>query len=206
MFFGKTAVVFLIVALSVSLSVGAAGPRYTYIEGGVADVDRELVIFDSGEEWFVHGSWGQQRFHVFAEYAEADFGIAFNPPTGDLSEDQWSIGFGWHGMLGERADLVAEAGLIQADVVSTTVVPGFAPMVLSSDKEGFFVRGGVRWRILPRIELEGSITHVDVDNILVDEVFRLAVIGYLKRIGIGVSFATADERDRTEVFLRFEFR
>jgi hypothetical protein len=185
-------------------AVRAEQPQYTYIEGGFADIDRKGPLFDSGDQWFVGGSWNRGRGRVFAEYADAAFELDFGVPevSGELEEQHWLVGAGWHGLLGERADVVAEGGYIDVDVKETIVIEGLGPTVLSAGDDGYFVRGGVRWRILPRLELDGSFDRIELDEAGDDEIIRIAVIGFLGRLGIGASFATADERDRIALFLR----
>jgi len=170
----------LTVLVVFSVTAGAAmaqSPGWKYVEGGLWSVNPDGASSEDG--WFVGGAWelgSKTRFHVFANFGNLD------------SNNQWSVGGGWHGLLGERADLVAEGAFVDADTV-----------------DGFRVTGGLRWMLLKRLELGGFVNYVDLDS--VDQTgFELEVIFDLtKRFGVGGNYEKGDEFDTAEVFVRFNF-
>jgi len=170
----------LMVLLVFSATAGAAvaqSPGWKYVEGGLWSVNPDGA--SSVDGWFAGGSWelgSTTRFHVFAELGDLD------------SNNQWSVGGGWHGLLGERADLVAEGAFVDADTV-----------------DGFRVSGGVRWMLLKRLELNGFINYVDLDT--TDQTgFEIgAIFDFSKRFGVGGSYESGDDFDTTRVFVRFNF-
>lgn len=160
--------------------IGAAlaqAPAWKYVEGGLTSVNPDGA--DSEDGPYIGGSWElgkETRFHVFAEY-------------GDLGDfDQWSVGGGWHGLLGERADVVAEAAFV--DIY---------------DVDGFRVSGGLRWMLLKRLELNGWVNYNDLDDTDQTSFEIGAVFDFTKRFGVGGSYDWGDDWDTSRAFLRFSF-
>jgi hypothetical protein len=158
-------------------AVLAQSPGWKYVEGGLWNVNPDRGSSEDG--WFLGGSWElgkETRFHVFAEAGDLD------------SNTQWSVGGGWHGLLGERADIVAEGAFVDADEV-----------------DGFRVAGGVRWMLLRRLELNGWVNYVDLDSTDQTSFEVGAIFDLTKRFGVGGSYDWGDDFDTTRVFVRFNF-
>jgi len=158
--------------LLASLPALAQSPHYTYVEAGWLQVDPDGSSSEDG--WFAGGSVGVASFQFFAEY-------------GDLGDAEvWQAGGGWHGILGERADLVAEAAFIDLD-----------------SEDGFKVTGGVRWMITQRLEVNGFVNYLDVGSdddtsIEVNGIWNLA-----KRFAVGAGYEAGDELNWIRAFVRF---
>ena len=176
----------LLVAIVVSLSCSvtlAAAPAWTYVEAGYLNVDPDNL--DSGDSWFAGGSLGfLKNFHANARYVDGDY-------SNNLDYTYWEFGGGWHGLLGEKADLVAEASWVDTEVSS------------SSD-DGAGLTGGVRWKLLEFLELDGFVNWVDYDSGS-EESYEARAIFDVWRIGVGASAEFADSANQYNVFVRFNF-
>jgi hypothetical protein len=151
-------------------------PRWTYAEAGWVRSDPDDGS-DTEDGWFLGGSFAIFRsIHLLAEYAD----------LGDA--ETWQLGGGWHGLLGDRADLFAEAAYVDADF-----------------DEGYRLTGGVRWYVLERLELDGNLTHTDVGD-FENDTFGIGAIWDLKsRLSVGARFDLGDDGDTIRVFARFYF-
>jgi hypothetical protein len=134
-----TRLVLVVAALCVSTLTPAADgdkpkPKWSYVEAGYMDFNPDNGLSDNG--WFGGGSAGIAMFHVFAEYDD----------IGDYTF--WNAGFGWHGLLGDPADLYFQAQWNDVQVDSSNV----------SD-DGYEVSAGVRWKISRRAA-NGSLSSV----------------------------------------------
>jgi hypothetical protein len=171
-----------------------AQPYYTYVEGGYVGVNPESgdEILDSGKGWFIGTSVRLQRFHTFLEYRDASIDTTLDEA---VDQTQWLIGGGWHGLLGNPADLVVEVGYINSD---------FSLGFESGSGNGYFVNGGVRWRIIQPFEVDAFATYADLGGERDSEmVYRLDAIAFIKVFGIGASYQKADRADSYDLFLRF---
>ena len=172
----------LAVLLSSSVTLAAA-PPWTYVEAGYLNVDPDDL--DSGDAWFAGGSFGfLKNFHASARYVDGDY-------TDNADYTYWEFGGGWHGLLGEKADLVAEVSWVDTEVSS------------SSD-DGLGLTGGVRWKVLEFLELDGFVNWVDYDSGS-EESYEARAIFDVWRIGVGVSAEFADSVNQYNVFARFAF-
>ena len=96
----KTRLALAMVVLCVSTLALAAGdkepPKWSYVEAGYMDFNPDNGLSDNG--WYAGGSVGIiKMLHIFAEYDD----------IGDYTF--WNAGFGWHGLLGDPADLYVQA-------------------------------------------------------------------------------------------------
>ena len=168
----------ILIVLSVGAgAVRAQSPGWKYVEGGLWSVNPDRG--SSVDGWFLGGAFelgSATRFHLFAELGELD------------SNNQWSVGGGWHGLLGQRADLVAEGAFVDADSV-----------------DGFRVSGGVRWMLLRRLELNGFVNYVDLDSTDQTSLRIGAIFDFAKRFGVGGSYEAGDDFDTARAFVRFNF-
>jgi len=173
-----------IVFLSASMAAHAAEVPWTYVEAGYLNNDPE-EIDGSGDNWFLGGAFGGKMWHVFAEYQQGDF-------VENIDNKNWKLGAGWHGLLGERADLLAELAYLQ----------NMDPF----DEDGFGATVGVRWRIIKMFEVDGFVNYVDFGDLGDDTTGELRAILYVWRIGIGASYEGAgDLADQYTAFVRFNF-
>jgi hypothetical protein len=170
-----TSIAFLAALIVFTISAAeAASPRYTFVEGGWFKFDPDRAGSDTG--FFFGGSGGTRRFHFFAEYAD--------PGNFETVE----AGGGWHGLFGERADLVLQAAWIDIDV-----------------DDGLRLEGGIRWMLLEKLEINGFVSYTDFDF---DESTAVAVNGIwdiTPRFGVGGGYEAGDEFDTARLFARFNF-
>ena len=171
----------LVLMLGVLLMVPMAAfaldsPSYKFIEGGYIEEDGSSS--DSEDGWFAGAMYGGKRWHGFVEYDDiSDIELVF-------------IGGGWHGLLGEKADVVAQISYLDVSLSG------------GSDEDGYRATGGVRWQLLKFLEIGGFFHYTDLDDS--DEAFELRAVGNIGRFGIGASYETNDV-DVTKVFVRWSF-
>jgi hypothetical protein len=176
-------VLFLVLlAPGVALAQNEA-PKWSYIEGGWIDFSPDEG--DSGDGWFAGGSMKLfKNFHLVAEYDDIN-GYTF-----------WDAGGGWHGLLGEKADLFAQVVWSNIKIDEGDV-----------DESGAEVQGGFRWKIIKWFELRGQVNWVDYGGDLGDD--TTGEVGALftfinDRVGVGVDWETGDA-NTTRAFFRFNF-
>jgi len=150
----------------------AEEPRYTFVEAGWVREDPDGGSTDNG--WFAGGSFSTRRFHFFAEYAD----------QGPF--EVWQTGGGWHGLLGQRADIVAEAAYVDAD----------------SD-EGYRATAGVRWYVAERLEIGGFANRTDVGSFENNSFSIQGIWDFTGRFSVGANLAFGDESDTLRAFARF---
>ena len=154
--------------------VQAATPSYKFAEVGWLWIDPDGAGSESGV--FLGGSWGTRRLQFFAEYGD----------PGD--PEIWNIGAGWHGLLGDKADVVAEIAYVDAEV-----------------DDGFRIAGGVRWMVLERLEINGFLTYSDLDLLDTTGLSVGGIWDFTRRLGVGGTFEFGDNVDTARAFLRFNF-
>ncbi len=150
----------------------AASPRYKYIEGGWLKVDPDQIGSENG--FFFGGMFDLRSFHFFGEYGD----------PGDF--EVWQAGGGWHGLLGERLDLVLQASFIDYDF-----------------DDGLRLSAGIRWMLLEQLEVNGFVHYTDLD---IDEQTSVAVNGIWDlspRFGVGGGIEIGDDVDTARAFARF---
>ncbi|HXV75965.1 MAG TPA: hypothetical protein VD788_06545 [Candidatus Polarisedimenticolaceae bacterium] len=174
---GKAPTLWIVVALIAAGPSWAQTVSWNLVDAGVWQIDPDSADRDEG--WFAGGSFElgrKTRFHVLGEYGDfGDFGL-------------WQLGGGWHGLLGDRADLFADLSFSDADT-----------------EDGFKLRFGVRWSVLARLELNGNVGWTDLDF---NENESLAVNGiwsFHKRIGVGAGYEAGSEFNLVRAFVRFRF-
>jgi hypothetical protein len=175
--FGSTIVVGIV---SVLLACGvshaqsdAPAPRYTFVEGGWLYVDPDGASSDNG--WFAGVSIGLAKsFQVFGEYGD----------PGDF--ESWNVGGGWHGLLGRRADLVAQASYVDAEF-----------------DDGFRLQFGVRWMVIRPLEINGFLNYTDLDLTDSTAVAVNGIFHFGKIVGVGAGYEAGDDGDTARAFVRF---
>ncbi len=162
----------LVALMALAAPAQAQELRYTYAEGGWIRDNPEGADTENG--WFLGGQFGTRRFHFFAEYAD----------PGPLDYKQ--AGGGWHGLFGDRIDLIAEAAYVDLDF-----------------DEGYRVTGGVRWYLLDKLEVDGFVTRTDLGS-FENSSFGIGGVWDLKeRLSVGAKFDLGDESDTLRAFVRF---
>jgi hypothetical protein len=169
----------ILLAVAVLLLAGAAHAQtinWKYAEGGWATIDPDYG--SSRDGWFLGGAvdLGKVPIHLFGEFA--DLG----------SRDIWQLGGGWHGLLGQRADLFADGAFYDAD-----------------GEDGFRVRFGVRWMVAKRVELNSYLSWVDLDFSDNKSIAANGIFDLTKRFGLGGGFEWGDNWKSGRIFARFNF-
>jgi hypothetical protein len=156
----------------------AGAADYTYLEGGF--IDRHDYGTDGGGVR-VAGSFGVPLtpLAVFGEYGGTD----------DL--DQFDVGALFHAPLLPVLDLFGGVSLEHADVHDRS-------------DTGIGARAGVRWRVLPQLELAPELRYVDLyhdgqTSVRLNALYRIA-----PRLDLQGALQAGDDR-RFEAGLRFNF-
>jgi hypothetical protein len=157
-------------------------PKWSYVEGGFIDFDPDEGLSDDG--WFAGGSMQIfKNFHLVAEYQ-------------DIGEYTfWNAGGGWHGLLGEKADLFGQIMWANVESEDSDV-----------DEDGYNLEAGVRWKIVKWFELRGQVNWLDYGDAGDDTTVEFAgLFTFLNdRIGVGGSYETGDA-DTARAYFRFNF-
>jgi len=169
----RKAILLTAMILLAPLPALAQSPHYTFVEAGWLQVDPDGSS-SSEDGWFAGGSVGFANFQFFAEY-------------GDLSDAEvWQAGGGWHGLLGDRADVVAEAAFVDLD-----------------SEDGVKVTGGVRWMLLERLEVNGFVNYLDVGDSDDTSIEINGIWNFAKRLAVGAGYEAGDELNWIRAFVRF---
>lgn len=167
----------LVVAVVVLVgTVQAQTINWSYAEGGWGTLDPDRGSSENG--WFLGGAvdLGKLPLHLMAEFG--DFG--------DL--DIWQIGGGWHGLLGQKADLFADGAFYDADV-----------------DDGFKVRFGARGMLSPRLELNGYLYWTELDFSDNKGAAVNVIFGLSERFGLGGGIEWGDNFSAGRIFARYNF-
>ena len=184
MSFRKIVPAIVAVLLVPCIGLAQEAPRYSYIEAGYVDFDPDSGVSDDGT--YIEGSLSIfKNFHLLAEYND----------IGDYTF--WNAGGGWHGFLGDKADLFAEVVWSNVDVDS-----GMGDI----SEDGYEVSAGARWNLYPWLQLKGQVNRMDIGDAIEDTTFEAeAMVSILKgRLGLGLNLETGDN-DTLKVFGRFSF-
>ena len=165
----------------IALASGAAmaqEPNYNLIDAGWWNFNPDGSSSEDG--WFLGGGFElkskKARFHLGAEIGQLG------------SSTTWEIGGGWHGLLGKRADLVANGSWVDLDV-----------------EDGFKVSIGVRWMLLRRLELNGFLNYANLDFSNTSSAEINGIWVFARRWGVGGGYLQGDDRARARAFVRFNF-
>lgn len=156
-------------------------PQWGYVEAGWIDFNPDEELSDDG--WFAGGSMKLfKSFHLVAEYDD----------VGDYTF--WDAGGGWHGLLGEKADVFGQVVWSNIEVSEDDI-----------DEDGYEIQAGVRWRLIKWLELLGQVNWVDYGGDVGDDTSgEIGALFCFKRIGIGANWETGDA-DTARAFVRFSF-
>ena len=169
-------ILLVIAAVCLAGAAHAQTVNWKYAEVGWGSLDPDYGSSQDG--WFLDGAvdLGKVPIHLFAEFA--DFG----------NLDIWQVGGGWHGLLGEKADLFADGAFYDADV-----------------EDGFKVRFGVRWMVTKRLELNGNLAWTDLDFSDNKSFTANAIFDITPRFGIGGGGEWGDNWTIYRIYARFNF-
>jgi hypothetical protein len=157
-------------------TVHAQTVNWKYVEGGWLNFDPDAGSSEDG--LFLGGAvdLGKAPFHLYGQFGD----------IGDL--DLVQVGGGWHGLLGERADLFADGAFYDIDV-----------------EDGFKVRFGVRWMVSQRLELNGNLAWTELDFSDNRSAAANGIFDLTKRLGVGGGFEWGDNFSVARIFARFNF-
>ena len=180
----KGLVVLAVTALVASAAYAQA-PPWTYIEAGYLNVDPD-DLEGSGDNWFAGATIGiLNNFHASGRYITGDF-------AENVDFSFWQLAGGVHGLLGEPADLFAEAAWNDVEIENE-----------SDSAVG--INAGIRWMVLPVLELDGIVHWADYDDLSDDPTYEARAIVNVWRIGIGGAIEFGDDADQYSIFARFAF-
>lgn len=180
----RTVGVVFLFALAGSAAV-AQEPNYGYIEGGYLRVDPD-DFSGSGDNWYALGSMGLfKNFQLSAKYVSGDY-------ADNVDLKVWQFAGGWHGLLGEKADVVAEATWTDQEIDD------------DSD-DGFGLTAGARWRMVKAFELDGFVHWTDFGDAGSQDSYEARAILDIWRIGLGGSATFSGEDTQYSAFIRFNF-
>lgn len=150
----KTLIAFaLLAALPMAAFAGEADLKYTYVEGGYANLNGDA------DGAYLRGSaeLGQSNFYLFGEAARVE-DSGFDATLGE-------VGVGYHHALGARTDLLGE---LAYDHVDTDF----------GDTDGYRASAGVRHAFAPRFNGLAKVNYRDLDS--ADSDFSLTLGGEYK--------------------------
>jgi hypothetical protein len=187
----------LVAAIVVSMPALAQdpGPAWSYLEAGFNNVDLENLddiedideidnLNDDGDGWFAGGVFEVgESFHVFGRFSDAETN------DNDLDFTNWFAGGGWHGALGDKADLLGEAAYTDYELGEVS-------------ESGWFGRAGIRWRPIKFFEAGGFVRYEDVFE-EAETVLEANAMVYIWRIAAGVAWESQDNIEQYNVFARF---
>jgi hypothetical protein len=165
----------------------AEEPNYKYVEGGYLSVDVD-DLESSGDNYFLGGSMGGKWWHINGYYSSGDLGP-------DYQQNLWRIGLGWHGLLGDKADVIGEADYVDQSI------DGPGP---TDSETGYRLVGGVRWVPIKLFELDGFANYNDVGSES-DLSYEARGIVNIWRLGFGAAYEKFDASDQWNAFVRFNF-
>jgi hypothetical protein len=175
-------VVLFVSNLALAADSDKPAPKWSYIEAGYMDFNPDNGLSDNG--WYAGGSAKIAMFHIFAEYDD----------IGDYTF--WNAGFGWHGLLGEPADLYFQAQWNDVQVDNSNF----------SD-DGYEISGGVRWKILKWLEVKGQANWSDYgdsgDEWSGDVGVLFSILN--DRLGFGADYILGDKADSLRGYVRWSF-
>lgn len=173
--------------LALSAGVAAAAPfSYNYVEGGFGEVDH-------GDALFVGGSAAlDKNLYVLGSLYALDF-------NNDVSGAYLEGGIGYHVPLSAEADFFVNGQLLYAN---------FNHVGNDDDDLGAIARAGVRFMVVPKLELEGSLALSSNDFLQDDGVGLSASARYYFQPALSgaLGFSSDTELDGFFVSARYNFK
>ncbi len=138
--------------LTISAAVLAETPSYNYIEGSYQRVDLDIDFGPSvdGDGFGIGGSYElAENWHIFAGYSTIGFDF-------DIDLNELAVGAGYHADISDNTSFYANLAYVSAEID----VVGFG----SVDDNGYGVMVGLRGMVTDRVELDGSLSYVDLGD------------------------------------------
>jgi len=180
----------VLILSTVMLSAQAADFSYDYIDGSYERYDLDGPDADI---FRLSGSYElSSNYNIIAEYATGDI----DNPTGgsDLDFDEGVIGLGYHTGISQATDLTVNVKVISRDTD------------LAGDDTGYGLGVGVRHMLTDRIEVDGNIDFVDVNDNQDTAVKVGARYYFNEAISTGLSYSTSsDDVDIVSAGIRWDF-
>ena len=167
------ALALLLVGSGITGRAVAAEPSYRFADLGLYHLNPDSGRSDDGA--FLGASFNFKNFHFFGEYA-------------DLDRTLWEAGAGWHGLFGEKADLIFQASYFDIGV-----------------DDGLKLKGGVRWMVLEKLEINGYLVYTDLDLSSTNGLDVGAVWLFARWFGVGGNYQWGDDADTARLYIRFNF-
>ena len=163
---------------------------YTYLELGFTQFDPDQID-DEADAYYARASIEIAFIYLFGQYEKQEF------DTNNLELNNVQLGFGAHFDIGERLDLQGDIAWLYSDFSDD--------VSLSGDENGYQVRAGLRFLLLPwgggGLEGEGNLVYRDIDNgVAEDGVFGGQVgarVHFLRLLSVGAMYTQV--KDDTEL-------
>lgn len=191
----------LTLAVALALSPFVAGAQtggsstisYSFIDAAYVTTDVDALSKDL-DGWLLRGSFEPvENLFIYGGYN--DQSVTIRGVDADL--ETWALGVGYAFPLAEMVDLYGKAGYVSADA---SVGP------FDEDDDGYELGVGLRARPIDPLELEGTVTYVDLSDSGDDTSFGAAARWYVvPQFAIGVEGQWADDADTYGIGFRWSF-
>jgi hypothetical protein len=165
---------------------------YTFVEAAafLTDLDE---LDDDAEGFVLRGSYAlDHQFYVFGSAATAEADVSGG---GEVDVDSFELGAGLRTPVGESTDFFAQLAYVHAELDGG----GF-----EDSDDGWSVGAGIRHWLLERLELDGTVAYVDVDDGEVG--FGAGARFYFTdRVSLGASAAFLDDSETYTLGVRLQF-
>jgi hypothetical protein len=166
---------FLLFLMGSGITTGAVAAEPSYRFADLGVYHLDPDISSSDDGGYLGGSFGIKHFHFFGEYA-------------NLDRTLWEAGAGWHGLFGKKADLIFQVSWFDVGV-----------------ENGLKLKGGARWMVLEKLEINGYLVYTDLDLSSTNGVDVGAVWLFARWFGLGGNYQWGDEANTARLFARFSF-
>lgn len=176
--------------LGLSASVSHAAFSYSFVEGGVGEVDE-------GDALFLKGSMSvNPNVFVLGAVHMVDPDISIPGYDGEGFYVQGGLGYAMP--MAPEVDVFATAELLYANFD----VPG------EDDDVGHIARLGIRYTPVDRIELEGSVAHSSNDFLVDDGIGMTGAARYYmsQEFSAAIGYSQDTELDGAFLNVRYDFR
>ncbi len=176
-------IAFALLVLPAMAFAQAEPPKWGYIEAGFIDFDPDNGASDDGAYALTSFSLFK-HFHIVAEYDD----------IGNYTF--WNAGVGWHGLLGEKADLFAQVMWANIDVEDSDI-----------SENGYDVQAGFRWKLVKWFELLGQANWADYGGDVDSETTYEAGGTFLffgDKMGVGAKYEMGDA-NTLRAYFRFNW-
>ncbi|MGI9246364.1 MAG: outer membrane beta-barrel protein [Steroidobacteraceae bacterium] len=193
-----------LIPLAALLAIGplaaaqAEGISYTYADLGYVTTDLDAVSKDL-DGFLLRGSLEiANNWFLYARYV--DQSVSFS--NVDVDVEEYGVGGGYAWSFAENMDLYGRVGYVSAQADASG--GGFGGYEV--DDDGYEVGIGIRARPLDPLELEGSVTYVDLSDAGDDTAFGVAARWFItENVALAVEGAFADDADSYGVGFRWAF-